>query len=105
MKNSKPDFSVISSWHEKNNHGVFPHIFIIEFKDDGWNKTIHTIYNRVGPGFKRYKKMLVEYLSDYGDQGKDWSIGKHRGEFNMGAGLILRFKDKDAAIAFMLENS
>jgi len=105
MKNDKPKFSLVSSWHDSTDDGKFPHIFILEFENDGWNKTIHHVYNNVAPSFKKVRKNFLSYLENYGEQDTDWSIGKHRGDFNLGAALILRFKNKNDAIAFMLENS
>ena len=106
MEDEKIEFTVMSSWHDSSDGIGFPHIFIIEFPETNQQNITRLVYNQIDRQFKTNKNKMVKYLTNYGDQDIDWSIGKHRGkDYNLGAALILRFKEKDNAIAFMLQNS
>lgn len=95
------DFSVVSSWN--NSNVKFSYVFMIEF-----NKTdTPNPYNpqSVSKKYKIEKNKFVKYLREFGNQDEDWMISKHRGPYNLGAAMMLGFKDKETAIHFMLQNS
>jgi hypothetical protein len=97
---SPPKFTVLSSWNDSSNFNKFNYIFILEFTD---YDDIKDPYDQVNRLFKKNKKSLEKHLENYGTKDIDWTLGKHRGNYTYGSALILRFKDKFNALAFMLE--
>lgn len=94
------NFTVVSSW---NNDSVkFSFVFMIEFNET--DQTNHYSPNSVSGKYKIEKNKFIKYLKEFGNQDEDWMISKHRGPYNLGAAMMLGFKDKETAINFILQN-
>lgn len=104
MNDEKLNFRIISSWN--NDDAMFSFVFMIEFltEESILSKTQRALYSGVSKFYKIEKNKFVKYLENYGDEGKDWKISKHRGPYNLGAAMMLGFNDKYNATAFILEN-
>ena len=95
-----PPFKILLHWNELDN--AFPHIFMIEFASDSATSPLED-FSRT---FTTHKRNFVKYLiENFGEEPHDWMIAKHSGPHNYGAALMVGFRDKNNAAAFILENS
>lgn len=94
------NFSIVSSWN--NDNVKFSYVFMIEFnetdKPDPFNP------QSVSRKYKVEKNKFIKYLKEFGNQDEDWTVSKHRGPYNLGAAMMLGFKDNETAISFILQN-
>lgn len=94
------NFNIISRWNNEN--VKFSYVFMIEFNETDKPNPYNP--QSVSGKYKKEKNKFVKYLQEFGKQDEDWMISKHRGPYNLGAAMMLGFKDEDTAVSFMLHN-
>lgn len=98
--NDKLNFNIVSSWN--NDNVKFSFVFMIEFKETDNPNPFNP--QNVSRKYKIEKNKFIEHLKGFGIQDEDWTISKHRGPYNLGAAMMLGFRDKETALSFILQH-